>query len=62
MPLPGMSLASFLTSGLMASAKNSAAPMINRPVDACSKRKPANAKPRITSQKRIKVFVSTVTL
>ena len=46
----------------MARAKKSAAPMIRRPVAALKRRKPTAAKPRMTNQKRIKVFVSTVTL
>ena len=54
--------ASLRTSGLIASAKKRAAPIIRRPVAAWAIRKPAAAKPRMTSQKRIKVFVSTVTL
>ena len=56
---PGMMSASLLTSGESAMARKRAAPRMKRPVIALKKMKPAAAKPRITSQKRIKVLVST---
>ena len=60
--LLGKKLAIRFTSGLMASAKNSAQPMISNPALALNKRWPTVAKPIITSQKRIKVLVSIWTL
>ena len=56
--LLGKMRAIFLTSGEIASAKKIAPRIIEIPVLAAKRRKPAAAKPMITSQKRTNVLVS----
>lgn len=56
--LPGIRLAMRLTSGLIASAKKRAQPIMRRPALALARRYSTATKPMITSQKRIKVLVS----
>ena len=56
-PWPGIMSANLLTSGEMARAKNRAAPRMIKPAAALNNKRPARARPKRTSQNRMKVLV-----